>query len=531
MRSEARRWATPVAVLVLLAILVLPTGTSATASPPSRARLSAPPIAYGPPSRVAAPMDVAARGTLSLRPSTLGSGRQTWTAPSAPSSTFGFGAIPRIGANWPGDPTGAVGDNWFFTAVNTSYALYDLSGTATIGPDPLAGLFSLPDGTQVFHPKVVYDPYGDTFVMAFLATNGALERSWILVVTIPNATANDPTTWCGSQINSDRTRGDGAQWSDYPGLGFDGQRITITSNQFDFSGGRFRTAEILSFEKSRLYDCTEQVRFATFAANDTRNPDGTLASSIQPATTAGGTDPSAQYLLSFEDGTPNFVVVWKVKRTANGVDLTRAAVKVAPAPIAPYATQGNGSLTKANTWWDPGDLRFVNAFYDARLNRVYAAHVIADNVKRDTITGGYLESVVRWYEVRPAANLKSSDVTRAGIVGTAETDAGWPVLATDAAGDLFVTYSRASEPRGEFLSAWVAEIAPGHTAATLLELDPGEARMEALKGVERWGDYNAISRDPVTGSFMAIVNQYAKSDGSGITADWQQTVDIVSHAA
>jgi hypothetical protein len=30
---------------------------------------------------------------------------------------------------------------------------------------------------------------------------------------------------------------------------------------------------------------------------------------------------------------------------------------------------------------------------------------------------------------------------------------------------------------------------------------------------------------------MAIVNQYAKSDGAGITADWQQTVDIVNDAA
>lgn len=530
MRSEARRWAAPVVLLVLLGILALPSMTSAAPAAPSRVRLGAPPIAYGPPSRFAAPVDTAVHPAPSLRRSTLGSGRETWPATSLPSSTFGFDAIPRIGANWPGDPTGAVGDDWLLTAVNTSYALYDLSGTTAIGPDPLTGLFSLPDRTQVFDPKVVYDAYGDTFVMAFLAVNDALDRSWILVVTIPNATASDRTTWCGSQINSDRTKGDGAQWADYPGLGFDGDRITITSNQFDFSGSRFRTAQILSFSKSLLYDCTKQVRFATFTASDTLNPDGTLAFTIQPATTAGGTNPSAQYLLSFEDGTPNFVVVWKVKRTTNGVKLTRAAVKVAPAPIAPYATQGNGSLTKPNTWWDPGDLRFVNAFYDARLNRVYAAHVVARNVKPDITTGGYLESVVRWYEVRSAANLKSSDVTRSGIIGTPETDAGWPVLATDAAGDLFVTYSRASQPRDEFLSAWVAEITRGHTAATLLELDPGEARMEALKGIERWGDYNAISRDPVTGSFMAIVNQYAKSDSAGITADWQQTVDTVSHA-
>ena len=55
--------------------------------------------------------------------------------------------------------------------------------------------------------------------------------------------------------------------------------------------------------------------------------------------------------------------------------------------------------------------------------------------------------------------------------------------------------------------------------------------LDRFETVQQNADYNAISRDPVTGSFMAIVNQYAKSDGYGITADWQQTVDIVNHAA
>lgn len=530
MRLEVRRSGSFLALLVLIGLVTLPARAPAETQARSRTRTSSPPAAYGPPVRLAVHASAAPRGTSSLRPDTFGSGRTTWTTTSLPSSTFGFEAIPRIGLKWPGDPTGAVGDDWFFTAVNTSYALYDLTGVASIGPDSLDGLFRLPSGTQVFDPKVVYDPYDDTFVMAYLGVNDRLERSWILVVTIPNATADDPATWCGSQIDADRTKGDGEQWADYPGLGFDAERVTITSNQFDFAAGStFRSAQILSFPKSRLYDCTQQVTFATFTANDTQDPDGTAAFTIQPATTVGGSNPDAQFLLSFEDGKPNFVVVWRVKRTANGVKLTRGAMRVARAPIAPYATQGNGSLTNANTWWDPGDLRFVNAFYDAGLNRVYAAHVVAKDLGPDATTGGYLESVVRWYEVRPAANLKFSDVTRTGIVGTPETDAGWPVLATDAAGDLFVTYSRASEPLGEFLSAWVAEIAPGSTAADLLELVPGEARVEAVKGVERWGYYSGISRDPVAGAYVAVVNQYAKSDGAGATVDWQQTVNAVGH--
>jgi hypothetical protein len=138
--------------------------------------------------------------------------------------------------------------------------------------------------------------------------------------------------------------------------------------------------------------------------------------------------------------------------------------------------------------------------------------------------------VIKWYEVHPTRRLRASRLTRSGIVGSPETDAGWPVVATDASGNLFITYSRASKPLGEYLSAWAAEVPPGATAADPVLLSAGTARIEASPGVERWGDFNAINRDPVDGTFVAMVNQYAKSDGGATTLDWQQTFDLVSRA-
>jgi hypothetical protein len=172
----------------------------------------------------------------------------------------------------------------------------------------------------------------------------------------------------------------------------------------------------------------------------------------------------------------------------------------------------------------------VNAWYDADLGTLYTAHAVAKDLDPDPISGGYLESVVRWYEIEPAAKLKDSSVLRKGTVGTPETDAGWPVVGTDAAGDLFIAYERASAVTGEYLSSWAAEIAPGRSKADLLLLAAGQARVEANEGPEHWGDYAGISRDPLTGA-MAVVNQYALSDGSGPTRDWQQTVDVVGDAA
>ena len=88
---------------------------------------------------------------------------------------------------------------------------------------------------------------------------------------------------------------------------------------------------------------------------------------------------------------------------------------------------------------------------------------------------------------------------------------GWPSVATDSTGTLFVTYSRASTPQGEFLSAWVATIPPGSTAETQLLVHAGSSTYDAIQGPERWGDFTAINRDPLDGQNIAIFNQYAAS--------------------
>ncbi|MGH2591205.1 MAG: hypothetical protein ACRDGW_10475 [Actinomycetota bacterium] len=459
---------------------------------------------------------------------TIADGRRTWET-GIPAAASGFDAIPRIGGNWPADPTGAIGRDWILTAVNTSYALYDLSGAPVVGPDPLGALFRLPPGTKVFAPKVVYDQYRDTFVLAFLGVNDERRRSWILLVSMPNATADDPASWCGAILNGDRTTGDGRQFADYPGLGYSRDHVVVTTNTFAFEDEAFRGATVLAFPKGRLYDCGRTLRFETFLGDRTRNPDGSAAFTLQPATTVG---PGRQlFLLSFQPGRPNFVILWRMRETEASLRLNRVAIRVNRVGIGPFATQGGGDLDRANTWWDPGDLRLINTFADLDRGRVYAAHVIGRDLGPDTRTDGYVEAAIRWYEIRVQWNLASARLTRFGTIGEAETDAGWPTVATDAAGNLFVTYNRASAVTGEFLSAWVAEIVPGARRASAALLRAGTARMEAVPGPERWGNYNGVSRSPVDGAFVALVNQVAVADGGGAATDvWQQTVHLVSHA-
>lgn len=447
---------------------------------------------------------------------------------SAPVSIFGFNAIPRIESFEPSDSTGAMGNTFFVTAVNTRYAVWNLDGTEAVASTLLDTIVPEDDALDLFDPKVVYDPYNGTFVLAYLARSDAPRRSLIVIVAIPDATANQTSTWCPTVIPGDQITTDASQWADYPSLGFDQDRVVVSTNQFTFpsSNGRFSYAQLISFPKTNLYDCSQPVVGTAFAGTATLNQDGSKAFTIQPAQTAGSLA-SRQFMLSFEGpGRFSFLTVWRLAETATGsLQLKKGTVSTGRTKFAPPGTQGGGSLTASDTWWDTGDLRLINAFYDSDIKGLYAAHVVGKNLGPDAVTGGYLESVARWYEVVPASRLRDSFLNRKGTVGQAETDAGWPVVATDAAGNLFMTYSRASQPLGEFLSAWSAEVLPGSTTATSTILRAGMAFYDSSSGIERWGDYNGISRGPVDPSLITMVNQFAD-----LSSAWQQTVDVVTHA-
>jgi hypothetical protein len=449
-------------------------------------------------------------------------------APSAPLVITGFDGIGDIDRTTPADPTGALGNTWFFTAINVSFALFDRAGTPILGPQPLRSVDPSLAGVFIFDPKVVYDQYNDTFILVFLHVDFSPRRSLIVITTIPDATAPDTSTWCTTIVNGDQLGGDGSQWSDYPGLGYTTDRVTVTTNQFGFGGNfPFRYAQILSFEKTELYDCTlASPSVDILTGRRTRNSDGTQAFTLQPAQTVGaaGTD---QFLLSFEPrGRRSFHTIWRVRPNATGgVGLDKGKIPTGATKAPLLALQAGADRFDPDFWWDAGDFRLVNAFYDADRNLLYSAHTIRKNFRPDIAFERYIEAATRWYEISPAGVLRNSQILRKGVIGESEVEIGWPVVATDELGNLFVTYNRASLTLNEFLSAWIATIPPGSRTPSESVLVAGQGLYDVSRGPERWGDFNAIGRDPTLGTVMFAINQYATSANG-----FQQSVHTVQEA-
>ena len=446
---------------------------------------------------------------------------------AVPATGFAFDAIARQGPNWPADPTGALGVHWILTAVNASYALYDLAGHPVLGPNPIGSLLPGPSGAEVSDPKVIFDPYDRRFILAYLVTDDAHERSWFSIVAIPDATATDPSTWCPTKVVADRTKGDGRQRAGSLGLGVGESHVALTADMSVFGGRRFEGSTVLGFPKARLYDCSREVAFDTFTGRETTAPTGVRGFALEPAVSVG--HGRSLYLTSLDPGRRSFVILWRLSGRLGSMTLRSVPLPVPRVRAPSFGTQAGAGADEREAWWETGDLEITSTFSDLDAGRVYAAHVVAKNLGPDP-TADYVESVVRWYELDPAGTLGASRVLRVGTIGASQTDAGWPSLATDDAGNLFVTYDRASAVFGEFLSAWIAEIVPGATDATTAPLRSGSARFEATAGPEPWGGSTAMSRDPVDGDAVLSVNQVAVGDGSGSTREWRQVVHIVSHA-
>lgn len=444
--------------------------------------------------------------------------------PAAPLVLDGFDGIGDIDGTTPADPTGALGDSWYFTAINVSWALFDRAGATVLGPESLTAIDPSLSGAFSFDPKVVYDQYNDTFVLVFLILDTSPRASRIVVTTIPDATATDVATWCTTIVQGDLLAGDGDQFADYPGLGYTADRVTITTNQFSFSN-KFRYAQILSFEKTELYDCSiPKPQVDVLTGSRTQNRDGSLAFTLQPAQTVGGVA-GDQFLLSFEPrGRKSFLTLWRVREGKSGLILKKVTIPTGRTKIPFLAAQAAPDPTDPDLFWDAGDFRLINSFYDSDTNRLYAAHTIRKNFKPNIDFKGYIEAAARWYEIAPAARLRSSTVLRRGVIGGSEVEIGWPVVATDDAGNVFVTYNRASPTLDEFISAWIAEIPPGSSSPSETLLAPGQGVYDVRNGPERWGDYSAIGRDPLDGAVVFAINQYATASNA-----FQQSVHLVRH--
>ena len=132
----------------------------------------------------------------------------------APSLTFEAASS----GSTPTDPTGAIGPNHFVNAWNSSFAIYDRTGTQLVAPASLATIFP---GETLGDPIVLYDNFADRFVITQFSSS---PDGFLVAVSQGPDPVNDG--WFTYRFNTDT-------FPDYPKytIWSDGYYITANKDQ------------------------------------------------------------------------------------------------------------------------------------------------------------------------------------------------------------------------------------------------------------------------------------------------------------
>ena len=324
-------------------------------------------------------------------------------------------------------------------------------------------------------------------------------------------------------MSGDQVGNNGKQFADYPMLGFTEDRVTLTTNQFDYSDapftGGFQYVQVVSMRKTQLYDCSVPVvPIKVFSGNQTKDPTAPARSRSCPRSRSA-VPPPTQYMTSLDfNGSTGKLILWRLKAVDGVLKLTKVSLGRGRDGLSPRGG-GSAGTPPASTKWDTGDLRLTSSFWTARSD----GSTRPPRSEGTSVAAPWNPWSAGGRSTRPRL-LANSDVTRNGRVGASGRDAR---VALDrdrrrrqALGELRAS-GRERMPRR------LRGCGPAgcHRSASVL-IHAGFGRYEYGAGVDRWGDYTAISRDPLDPSTMAAYGPYPIDDGVGGTATelWQQVI-------
>ncbi len=408
------------------------------------------------------------------------------------------------GSGWPPDTTGDVGKTYYIQGVNSSIGIFRKSDGVKVYSDSFnnffggSGITGTPcDSNNNGDPIILYDQYAEQwFVLDFAWDPSETDGSYFSIAVTKNG---DPMgEWYQYAFRADTSLMD-----DYPKCGVWENGIYITANMFQFSGG-FQHTKVWALKTPALYNGTLTSQSITDS--------GTHAYSLLPTHAKGGTAPptgAPNYMYAVDadeygSGHSDALYVWKFD-----VDWNNSGNTTWTGPVS-MSTAAYG-LTSTRVP-QPGTSNTLDTLYGRLMNpavyrnfgthqSVYLCHVAEYSGRR----------AMRWYEVRIASG--SSSIFQQGTYSPDSNHRWMGSVAADMDGNIALGYSVASS--SVYPSVRVAGRLSSDTPG---ELSQGEATIVAGTGSQtsynRWGDYSAMSIDPVDDKTFWYTQEYYSADGT-----------------
>lgn len=454
---------------------------------------------------------------------------------SAPTSTgvswdgVGVGLAGFQPSSNPPDVNGHVGTTQYVQWNNTSFAVFNkTNGALLYGPAAGNTLFQSLGGVCASHndgdPMVNFDILAGRWVLSQFAVDGP---------------AGSASHQCFAVSLTDDATGpyylydfvtDGTNFVDYPHVGVWLDGYYMSTHVFNAAGTSTVAARVYVFERDKmLLGQTARMQSKDLPKDGSGFQYGFLPADIDSLTPppAGAQEyvlgPNAQFTNRTDIS--RVATTWGVTPSMTLTSSVNTTVGVGTAPCVsntaaqqnrdcvPQAGAGGGANVPAD------DLDNLGRHY---LNHLaYQNHGGIESIIATGVTNGAVTTpahgAIKWMEWRGAAGSAAPTLFQSGTYDPTPTqsDYRWmPSGAMDKDGNIAIGYSKSSNTTKPGI--WMT----GRLSTDTINTMGAETVVQAGGGVQgagagnRWGDYTAISLDPVDQCTFYYVNEYLKTDGA-----------------
>ena len=375
----------------------------------------------------------------------------------------------------PPDTHGAVGLTHFVQVTNSHIDMWKRQNTAGL---PLAKSVTLATffnytAQVLFDPRVVYDSTWNRWIVTAEAfpESATVQRFFIAI-----STTLDPTRpFMIYNLNVSFFVND---FFDFPQLGMDQDAVLFTANIFN--GTSFHGADFFAVAKARLYNGL------AFSVPVFTGLVGTLAPPIVRDQN------SSTFLIASPPSGTTFSK-YTASNTSKATTLTGPVSITVPSYSVPPSAPQPGTTKLLDT----SDSRFVNASTQSG-NDLWQTHTIA--------LGSF--AAPKFYRLNTSTNTVSQNGFYFATATSADFNAS---IAANNAGNCFVTWTSTDASAGTNAQVRLsgklsgdAGIAAGPNAFTGVTFYSPSA-----DNPERWGDYSAVTTDPLNSANAWLVNEIA----------------------
>ena len=398
---------------------------------------------------------------------------------------YGFGVTSA-----PPDTNGAVGATQYVQWVNTSFAVFDKNtGSLLMGPVPGNSLWSgFGGGCQNNNdgdPIAQYDKIANRWVLTQFSVSTTPFLQCVAVSTTSDATGT-----------YNRYAFQLPAFNDYPKMGVWPDAYYFSFNMFNASGTSFLGADACAMNRAAMLAGTTAAMVCF--------QQGSSVGSLLPSDMDGTLQPIAGEPDFFVNFGTNSLNLWKFH-----VDFTTPANSTFTGPttlsVSSFTPLCNGGTCVPQ----PGTTTQLDSLADRLMYR-FAWRKFPDGHESLVVTHS-ISSGIRWYEIQNP-NVTPT-VFQQGTYAPSAGTRWMGSIAMDQAGDIALGYSVSSSTihPSVFFTGRVPSDASG-TMESETAIVNGTGEQNA--GLTRWGDYSAMTVDPVDDCTFWYTQEYMKTVGS-----------------